>query len=95
MARNSFKELERLELDHASGPAPQIRENMENNIGLMSYVGKIVELFIPKVFQVFITMAGGRGEDMDNIDTGKQRGHSGWRDDVAPKGDPHSDNPIR
>lgn len=62
MSTNNFKKLD----EHSRGSRPvapkEVRRNVEGSLGFISYVGRIVDLYIPKVFQVLISLAGGRGD---------------------------------
>lgn len=65
MSTNNFKKLE----EHSRGSQPvappEIKRNVQSSLGLINYVSKVVELYIPKVFQMLISLAGGRADVID------------------------------
>ena len=65
MARNSFKELESYELTGRGKPSPMVEKNLQESVGLISYVGKIFELYIPKIFGLLISFAGGNPDKLN------------------------------
>lgn len=69
-AKNSFKELQKEETDKFSNASQQkIRNNLDSNVGLFHFFGEIVELYLPKIFGLFVKMSGGGPSAADeNID---------------------------
>ncbi|MEM9548413.1 MAG: hypothetical protein AAGA77_20685 [Bacteroidota bacterium] len=59
MAKNSFKELEELELQEVSMRTDTIRNGIASDIGMMRYVTSVVELYFPKIVDLFVSLAGG------------------------------------
>lgn len=58
--KNSFKELENEEQAKFSEQSEQkIRHSLESNVGLFHFIGEIVDLYLPKIFGMFIKMSGG------------------------------------
>jgi hypothetical protein len=55
MSRNSFKELEKLEIEKINAPIEQIKSNINHNLGTYHFAGDIIQLFIPKIFQLFLS----------------------------------------
>ena len=66
MEKNSFKELEKIELEEVSMRADNIRNGIASDIGMMRYVSSIFELYFPKIVDLFISMAGGSPNIPDN-----------------------------
>ncbi len=69
------------------GPPPKIRSNIQSTIGVFSFIGQLIEVYLPKVFDIFISMSGGR---MDNEGSESPSAHrkSSLPDDqkdIAPK----------
>ncbi len=57
-AANSFKRL--LEEDEQMfPPPPEIEENVFGSLQILSIMGQAMELYIPKVFEMFILTLGG------------------------------------
>lgn len=65
--KNSFKDLEDQESAKFTEQSEQkIRHNLESNVGLFHFLGEIVELYLPKIFGMFIKMSGGGPSPSDN-----------------------------
>lgn len=63
MATNNFKKLENNQLRNQP---PDARESVERNVsgslGLLSYIGRVVELYIPRVVDMIVYIVGGSAE---------------------------------
>ena len=59
MRKNSFKELEEIELKEVSMRHENIRNGIASDIGMMKYVSSVIELYFPKIVDLFVSMAGG------------------------------------
>lgn len=57
--RNSFKDLEELEMREISTDTSIIRNGIASDIGIMKYVSSIVEMYFPRIVDLFIGLAGG------------------------------------
>lgn len=57
--RNSFKELEELEMQNVSMKSDAIKNGISSDIGIMKFVSTVVEMYFPKVIDLFIGLAGG------------------------------------
>ena len=58
--KNSFKELQEEETGKFNSVSEQkIRNNLDANVGLFHFFGEIVELYLPKIFGLFVKMSGG------------------------------------
>jgi len=57
--RNSFKELEDLEMQNVSMQSDAIKKGITSDIGILKYVSTIVEMYFPKITDLFIGLAGG------------------------------------
>lgn len=58
--KNSFKELQNEETSKFSKASEQkIRHNLNHNVGLFHFLGEIVDLYLPKIFGMFVKMSGG------------------------------------
>ncbi len=53
MAKNNFKELEKLLIENRGNNSNKIKNNINSNINLFSFVSNLVELYIPKMGKVF------------------------------------------
>lgn len=70
--KNSFKKLEE-EQSAKFRPSSEnkVRENVNHNIGFFHFFGDIIELYLPKVFGLFVKMSG--GGPSQNIDNNPNR----------------------
>ena len=59
--KNSFKELEELEMKDIRMKSDKILMGVNADIGIMKYIGSIVELYFPKIVDLFVGLAGGPG----------------------------------
>ena len=58
MAINNFKELEKQQERELGAPPEHIRNDLIGNLELFQFLGEIIELFLPKVFSLFVRMSG-------------------------------------
>lgn len=56
--RNSFKELEDLEMQNVSMPSDAIKKGVSSDIGILKYVSTIVEMYFPKIADLFLGLSG-------------------------------------
>ena len=68
--RNSFKELEDLEMQNVSMPSDAIKKGISSDIGILKYVSTIVEMYFPKIADLFVGLAGGDSDS--NLRKGKK-----------------------
>ena len=59
MSKNSFKELEELEMKEISMRTENIRNGIVSDIGMMKYVTSVIELYFPKIVDLLVSLAGG------------------------------------
>lgn len=57
--RNSFKDLEQLELQEISSDTNAIKNGIASDMGLIRYVTSIVEMYFPRIVDMFVGMSGG------------------------------------
>lgn len=68
-AKNSFKKLQQEETAKFSKSSQQkIRNNLDANVGLFHFLGDIIDLYLPKIFGLFIKMSGGGPSGADNLE---------------------------
>ena len=56
---NNFKELQKMQLDKVEFKSSRIKSGITSSIGAFSFVGNMLDHFIPKVLGIFVNMAGG------------------------------------
>ncbi len=61
--RNSFKELEELEMQNVSMPSDAIKNGITSDIGILKFISTIVEMYFPKLADLFIGLSGGEATD--------------------------------
>jgi hypothetical protein len=61
--RNSFKELEELEMQNVSMPSDAIKNGITSDIGILKFISTIVEMYFPKLADLFIGLSGGESTD--------------------------------
>lgn len=66
MSTNNFKTMDEEMRDNYPKAPEEIEKNVNSNIHGLSFFGKVVELFIPRIFDSLINMVGG-GSAKKNI----------------------------
>ena len=64
MRINNFKKLERQEVENMDQSLSRIKNNVTGSLGLFRLVGDVVELFLPKIFGLFVSMS--KPQEPDN-----------------------------
>ncbi len=59
MSTNNFKTMDEEMRDKYPKAPSEIEHNVKSNIHTYSFFGKVVELFIPRIFDSLINMVGG------------------------------------
>ncbi len=63
---NSFKQI--MEEDALKYPTPpEIEEHVLGSLQILSMMGQAMELYIPKVFEMFILTLGGTVKELDTV----------------------------
>ena len=60
MSTNNFKKIEEDIRDQHPKAPDEIERNVNSNIHTYTFFGKVVELFIPRIFDSLINMIGGQ-----------------------------------
>lgn len=72
--RNSFKDLEKIELEEVSMNTEAIKNGITSDIGIMKYVSEILDMFFPKIIDLFVGLAGSdKPESPSNGDKKKSK----------------------
>lgn len=56
---NNFKKLEKHNLKNISHQTADVNKNISGSIGLISLVSNVIELYLPKVAELFVSLTGG------------------------------------
>jgi len=80
MAENSFKQLEKENAAHFEDHDQKIKENINHSIGFFHFISDIIDLFIPKVVGIFLSISGGKGPAENEQGT-----RSTEEDDIHPR----------
>ncbi len=75
MRKNSFKELEEIEFKEVSMRSDNIRNGIASDLGLMKYITSVIELYFPKLIDLFVSMAGGSPGVPDSAKKNSNRYH--------------------
>ena len=77
-ANNNFKLIGKEEEEMFPHPPPDTEKGVMGNIRTFQFMSNVLELYLPKIFEVFISLIGGIKE----------------RDEISPivKGDSHKDS---
>ena len=84
MATNSFKELGRENEKPFEERESKVRHNVNHSIGFFHFIGDILELFIPKFFNIFVNITGGNGPKQE-VEGDAKGGRSSDDDGFRPK----------
>ncbi len=55
---NNFKKLEEEELRGSPLP-PRVARDVNQNLGVLRFISNIIELYMPKVAELFVSLSGG------------------------------------
>ena len=66
--KNSFKELEKIEMEDISMRKDVIRRGIDSDIGIIRYFTSVIELYFPKVLDLLLMLFGEKsiGNETDN-----------------------------
>jgi len=89
MAVNNFKRLEDDQLSRNPQAPPKVEERIGSSMGFIRMVSNVLELYIPRVFEVLVTMTGGnsRSDEKDTPPNGFNPNNR--TNDVGPSHPPH------
>lgn len=68
-ANNSFKLLGDEEENKYPHPPPETEMGIMGNVRVFNFMSNVLELYLPKVFEMFISLVGGDSKGNKNIDT--------------------------
>lgn len=60
MGANNFKKLEELQLQGLSADTEKIKSNISANIGAFRFITDVIELYFPRMVDLFIGLTGGQ-----------------------------------
>ncbi len=60
---NSFKALQEVEETTYQQPTENIKATLDGNLGFIKMFGQIMELYLPKVFEMIVHLTGGTTEE--------------------------------
>ena len=83
-AKNNFKELEKEQLNQYPHTPPEIENNVKGSMRLFQFMGDIVELYLPMIFNLFVSLAGGERAPDDENDV---EGGDSSDEDSSPTGE--------
>lgn len=61
MQVNNFKELGKEQERSFSKSDQRIQKNVNYSVGFFQFIGDILELFMPKIVNMFLNLSGGQG----------------------------------
>lgn len=64
---NSFKKLQEEE-ERKHPPPPEVEESIMGNMRFMKFFGEMIELFIPRMIEMFGALLGGRTDSLSKED---------------------------
>jgi len=66
MSKNSFKELAKEDQKHFDEKDRKIKENINHSIGFLHFIGDMIELFVPRVVQIFLGISSAKGPKVNS-----------------------------
>ena len=63
MRVNNFKELEREEIRNIDPSIEKIKSNVNSNLGIFQLIGEMVEMFLPRLLNMIVSLTGGSSID--------------------------------
>ncbi len=85
--KNSFKLLGEEEEKRHPHPPPETESGVMGNVRVFQFMSNVLELYLPKVFEMFISLVGGTHETEETTST-LSEGHSREDSDDMPHGEP-------
>jgi len=85
---NSFKQLGQEEEEMYPHPPPETELGIMGNVRVFNFMSNVLELYLPKVFEVFISLVGGTSEPEKSDFLGK--GHAQENENNDSEGAPRS-----
>ncbi|MCB0662377.1 MAG: hypothetical protein KDC24_06535 [Saprospiraceae bacterium] len=79
MRTNNFKRLMEEEEAKYELPPPKITRNVEQTTGVFSFAANIIEVFLPKVLDVFVAMSVGEDKNEKNPPSGRFTPDQGFK----------------
>ena len=71
MQINNFKRLqEEEERIYQERHERNVRSNLLHSLGVMRFVGQVVDMYLPKIFELFVMALGGKSEEHQTARTG-------------------------
>jgi hypothetical protein len=64
---NNFKKLMEEE-EMSFSPPPLIEKKIVSNISFLEFFGRTIELFVPKIIELFIAMTGGTLDQLKSVE---------------------------
>ena len=61
---NSFKQLEEEQMAMHPHTPPEIEQNIMGNMRFVRTMGNVIELYLPKVFELLVALMGGYTKDL-------------------------------
>ena len=83
-ANNSFKQLMEEEEKQYPHAPPEIERDITGSMRVIKFMGNIVELYLPRIFDLFLSMMGGKSIKAEDFE---DRGDSESDSDDSPDGD--------
>ena len=77
---NNFRQWADMEGFSSKSPPKEVKRKLRGTMGLVNLMGDMVVLFIPKVFDVFTDLLGGRESNKQEMSN-----KGGFRDKKLPK----------
>ena len=78
MRTNNFKDLLEEEMREAPPLPPQIKNNVQGNMGFFQFLGKTIELYVPRALDAVVAvLSGSPSENKPMPKTSKDTGPSG------------------
>ncbi len=66
MRINNFKELEREQIVQYEKNTEKVHRSISSNVGILSFIGDIFELYLSRIFGLFVSATGGSPKAPDN-----------------------------
>lgn len=88
MATNNFKRLEEEEEKQFPHAPPEVETNLMGNMRMTHFVGNVVELYLPRIFEMILNLFGSNKEIHKTMEENDQLERDS---DDAPLGSSKSD----
>ncbi len=86
MTENNFKRWEENNLRQFPQAPPRVKKDLDGSMGFIRMISKVIEVYLPNVFNMFVIMGGGDNEKDQHPKPPSEGGTGDFGDPKGPSG---------